>query len=217
VTQFVRSGGDSDRSMAGMLIGFGREVARGWDDPDEGIWEERGPGRDLTHSRALCWAALQRLIELHEKGHLPRAPVEEFSRARDRIREQIETLGWSEQFQTYTRTLGGGDVDSSLLLLPWYGYCNAAGPRMQGTWRRIRQTLSRGKGLFGRYVGKLTRGEGAFGLCSFWAVEFLADGGGALSEAEEIFEMMLGHANEVGLYGEEIDPSTGEALGNFPQ
>src|SRR5207248_6693073 len=104
-----------------------------------------------------------------------------------------------------------------LLLLPWYGYCNAAGPRMQGTWRRIRQTLSRGKGLFGRYVGKLTRGEGAFGLCSFWAVEFLADGGGSLSEAEEIFEMMLGHANEVGLYGEEIDPSTGEALGNFPQ
>jgi GH15 family glucan-1,4-alpha-glucosidase len=214
---FVRSGGEIDRATASMLIGFGREVVREWDDPDEGIWEERGPGRDLTHSRALCWAALQRLVELHEKGHLPRAPVEEFARARDRIREQVETLGWSEQFQTYTRTLGGGDVDASLLLLSWYGYRDAASPRMQGTWRRIQKKLSLGKGLFRRYVGKLTEGEGAFGLCSFWAVEFLAAGGGTLREAEEMFETLLHHANDLGLYAEEIDPETGAALGNFPQ
>src|SRR5438105_2334260 len=101
-TYFVRNGGEIDRATAAMLIGFGREVARDWDDPDEGIWEERGPGRDLVHSRALCWAALQRLIELREKGHLPKAPIEEFARASDPYRDDAETLGWSEQLQSYT-------------------------------------------------------------------------------------------------------------------
>jgi GH15 family glucan-1,4-alpha-glucosidase len=214
---FVRSGGEIDRTTASALIGFGREVARDWDEPDEGIWEERGPGRDLVHSRALCWAALQRLIELQEKGHLPRAPAARFAEARDRIREEVETLGWSEQFQSYTRTLGGADVDASLLLLPWYGYCDAASPRMQGTWRRIRQKLSLGNALLRRYLGKLTRGEGAFGICSFWAVEFLAAGGGTLREAQEMFAQLLGYANDIGLYAEEIDPETGGGRGNFPQ
>ncbi|HEX9577644.1 MAG TPA: glycoside hydrolase family 15 protein, partial [Myxococcales bacterium] len=217
VTYFVRTGGEIDRGTASMLIGFGREVARGWDKPDQGIWEERGPGRNLTHSRALCWAALQRLIDLHEKGHLPKVPAVEFARERDRIREQVETLGWSEQFQTYTRTLGGSDVDASLLLLSWYGYSDAASPRMQGTWRRISEELSLGKGLFRRYVGKYTKGEGAFGICSFWAAEYLALGGGSLEEAEEHFANLLRYANDVGLYAEEADARTGELLGNFPQ
>jgi GH15 family glucan-1,4-alpha-glucosidase len=214
---FVRSGGEIDRATAAMLVGFGREVAREWDDPDEGIWEERGPGRDLVHSRALSWAALDRLIELREKGHLPKAPLEEFARARALIREEVETLGWSEQLQTYTRTLGGADVDASLLLLPWYGYCKFDSPRMLATWRRIQQKLACGRGLFRRYFGKLTRGEGAFGICSFWAVEFLACGGGTIGEAQAMFEQLLGYANDVGLYAEQIDPETGAALGNFPQ
>lgn len=214
---FVRSGGSIDGATADMLVGFGREVCRDWDQPDQGIWEERGPGRDFVHSRALSWAALQRLLELHEKGHLPRLPAAEFARARDEIRHDVETLGWSEQLQSYTRTLGGSSVDASLLLLPWYGYCKADSPRMRGTWRRIRERLGLGRGFFRRYDGPLTRGEGAFGICSFWAAEFLALGGGSLEEAQEHFESLLGFANDVGLYGEEIEPETGAALGNFPQ
>jgi GH15 family glucan-1,4-alpha-glucosidase len=214
---FVRSGGQIDRAIAAMLIGFGREVARDWAEPDEGIWEVRGLGRDFTHSRALCWSALQRLCELHEKGHLPRAPVEEFRRARNGIREEIETLAWSEQLQTYTRTLAGADVDASLLLLPWYGYCPADSPRMRATWRRIRERLEIAPGLFRRYYGGLTQGEGAFGICSFWAAEYLALGGGTLQEALEHFQLLLAYANDVGLYAEEIEPGTGAALGNFPQ
>ncbi|MGZ6141889.1 MAG: glycoside hydrolase family 15 protein [Myxococcales bacterium] len=214
---FVRSGGSIDNAVARMLIGFGREVARGWDEPDEGIWEVRGFGSDFVHSRALCWSAMHRLIELHEQGHLPRAPAELFRKTRNAIREEIETLGWSEELQSYTRTLAGGDVDASLLLLPWYGYCNADSPRMLATWRRINQRLSAGDGLFHRYHGALTEGEGAFGICSFWAAEYLALGGGPLEEAQERFVRLLGYANDVGLYAEEIEPGTGRALGNFPQ
>ena len=214
---FVRSGGSIDRSVARMLVGFGREVARDWDEPDEGIWEIRGDGRDFVHSRALCWAALHRLIELHEHGHLPKAPAAELRKARNAIREEIETLGWSEELQSYTRTLAGADVDASLLLLPWYGYCDADSPRMLATWRRIRERLSAGGGLFHRYHGALTAGEGAFGICSFWAAEYLALGGGTLEEAEDRFARLLGYANDVGLYAEEIEPGTGRALGNFPQ
>jgi GH15 family glucan-1,4-alpha-glucosidase len=214
---FIRSGRKVDSGTAKMLIGFGREVARDWNEPDEGIWEIRGSGLDFTHSRALCWTALQRLIELHEKGHLPGVPVEEFRTARDQIRAQVEELGWSESQQSYTRTLAGADVDASLLLLPWYGYCRADSPRMLQTWKRIQESLGAGEGLFLRYHGKLTRGEGAFGICSFWAAEYLALGGGSSEEAHEALQRLVEYANDVGLFGEEIDPGTHHPMGNFPQ
>ncbi|HZR11212.1 MAG TPA: glycoside hydrolase family 15 protein [Myxococcales bacterium] len=217
VAEFVRSGGELDRPMANMLLGFGREVVRDFDEPDEGIWEVRGVGSHFTHSRVLCWAALQNLCELHEAGHLPGMPTGEFARARDRIREQVESQGWSEQLQSYTQTLAGSEVDASLLLLPWYGYCPADAPRMRATWRRIEERLEVRPALLRRYRGVLTRGEGAFGICSFWAVEYLALGGGTAEEAEARLHKLLGYANDVGLYGEEIDPETGGALGNFPQ
>ena len=218
VAYFVRSGGTVDNAVARMLTGFGREVSRDWDEPDEGIWEVRGYGRDFVQSRVLCWSALHRLVELHEQGHLPRAPAEEFRKARNAIREEIETLGWSEQLQSYTRTLSGGDVDASLLLMPWYGYCAPDAPRMRATWRRIRDQLSAGDGLYYRYHGgALTHGEGAFGICSFWAAEYLALGGGTLAEANDHFSRLLAYANDVGLYAEEIEPKSGRALGNFPQ
>jgi GH15 family glucan-1,4-alpha-glucosidase len=214
---FVRSGGAIDRSIAALLCNFGREVARTWMEADEGIWEVRGLGSHFTHSRVLCWTALQRLCELHGKGHLPRLPAAELALQRDRIRDEVETLGWSEKLQSYTRTLAGADVDASLLLLPWYGFCRADAPRMKATWRRIRERLEIRPGLFRRYYGGLTAGEGAFGICSFWAAEYLALGGGEAEEAESAFETLLGYANDVGLYAEEIEPDGGSALGNFPQ
>ena len=214
---FVRSGGQLDRPTANMLCAFGREVATSFDRPDEGIWEVRDVPRRFTHSRVLCWSALDRLCELAEKGHVPKADVEVFAAARDRIREEVETLGWSEQLHSYTRTLAGADVDAGLLLLPWYRYCPADAPRMRSTWRRIRERLEIAPGLFRRYYGGLTAGEGAFGICSFWAAEYLALGGGTPAEAEEQLDTLLGYANDVGLFAEEIDPASGAALGNFPQ
>ena len=88
---------------------------------------------------------------------------------------------------------------------------------MRGTWRRIVETLTLGKCLLRRYEGPFTQGEGAFGICSFWAAEFLALGGGTLAEARGWFETLLGYSNELGLYAEEIDVETGDGLGNFPQ
>jgi GH15 family glucan-1,4-alpha-glucosidase len=216
-TYFVRSGGQIDRPTANMLCAFGREVATSFDRPDEGIWEVRDVPRRFTHSRVLCWSALDRLCELAEKGHVPKADVDAFAAARDRIREEVETLGWSEQLHSYTRTLAGADVDAGLLLLPWYRYCPADAPRMRSTWRRIRERLEIAPGLFRRYYGGLTAGEGAFGICSFWAAEYLALGGGTPAEAEEQLDTVLGYANDVGLFAEEIDPASGAALGNFPQ
>jgi GH15 family glucan-1,4-alpha-glucosidase len=216
-THFVRSGGEIDRPTAKMLCAFGREVALCFDRPDEGIWEVRDLPRRFTHSRVLCWSALDRLCELAEKGHLKKADQAAFAAARDRIREEIETLGWSQQLQSYTRTLAGADVDASLLLLPWYRYCPADAPRMRSTWRRIRERLEIAPGLFRRYYGVLTAGEGAFGICSFWAAEYLALGGGTPAEAEEQLDTLVRYANDVGLFAEEIDHESGAALGNFPQ
>jgi len=194
VAHVVRRGKPLGRSTAEMLVGFGLEIARGWERPDAGIWEERGSGSAFVHSRVLCWDGLQRLIELGEKGYLPRrAPIDVFVQARDRIHEQIETLGYSEQLQSYTRTLGGSDVDASLLLLPWYGYCDAGSPRMQGTWRRIQAQLGAGNGLLHRYLGPLTKGEGAFGICGFWAAEFLALGGGSWRGGRGAVRLLAAH------------------------
>jgi GH15 family glucan-1,4-alpha-glucosidase len=212
----VRSGGTLDRDTQSALVGLGRLACERWQEPDQGIWEIRGERRHFTHTRVLCWAALDGLLELHERNHL-RAPVELFEKNRALIREEVETLGYSEQLGSYTQTLAGSEVDASLLLLSWYGYADAASPRMRGTFARIRQELYAGEGLYRRYHGRWTKGEGAFGICSFWAAEYLAMGGGSREEARTDLEALFRHANDVGLYAEEILPETGEALGNFPQ
>jgi GH15 family glucan-1,4-alpha-glucosidase len=212
----VRNGGSLDRGTQKELIGLGKLVCERWREPDQGIWEVRGERRHFTHSRVLCWAALNGLLELHDMNHL-RAPVRQFAENRAFIRQEVERLGYSEQLGTYTRTLGGFDVDASLLLLPWYGYTEAASPRMRGTFARIHRELYVGEGLYRRYHGRWTIGEGAFGICSFWAAEYLAMGGGSLEQAHAQLTALFRHANDVGLYGEEILPETGEALGNFPQ
>ena len=215
-TYLVRSGGTLDRGTQKALIGLGRLVCERWREPDQGIWEVRGERRHFTHSRVLCWAALDGLLELHDRNHL-RAPVELFARNRALIRDEVERLGYNEEIESYTRTLSGNDVDASLLLLPWYGYTDAAAERMRATFARIRQDLYVGDGLYRRYRGRWTSGEGAFGICSFWAAEYLAMGGGSREEAHTELEALLHRANDLGLYAEEILPETGEALGNFPQ
>lgn len=214
---FVRSGNDLDRDMVNFLIGLGRQVCESWRMPDDGIWEARGEAKHYTHSLALSYTGLDRLLELHRLRHLPGVPVELFATNRALIRAQVDSRGYSESLQSYTRTLGGTQVDASLLLLSWYGYEKASSARMRGTYRQIQATLSLGRGLLRRYDGPFTTGEGAFGICGFWAAEFLALGGGTLQESKAAFAGLLGFANDLGLYAEEIDAQTGALLGNFPQ
>jgi GH15 family glucan-1,4-alpha-glucosidase len=211
-------GGRFDRDATRMLNGLGHTVCRRWREPDEGIWEGRSGRFHHTHSKALCWVALDRLIKMHEAGHL-KVPVDLFRAHRGEIRREIEARGYNERVGSYTRTFDGDEVDASLLTLPLYGYVEGTNPRMRSTCARIHERLGR-DGLLYRYEtgtdDGLPPGEGAFGICSFWAVESQARGGD-LEGATRAFERLLSYANDVGLFAEEIDPETGSALGNFPQ
>ncbi len=215
--EFVRRGGSLDRETRGMLCDFGEYVCRHWREPDEGIWEPRSGRRHNTHSRLLCWAALDRLCHLHEQGHLPGAPAAAFAEQREGIRREVEERAWNPRLRSYVARLDGEDLDASLLLLPWYGFEDASSPRMLATYRRIEERLGAGRGLLYRYRTGESPGEGAFGICGFWGAEFLALGGGTAGEARRRLEELCGFANDVGLFAEEIDPATGAALGNFPQ
>ena len=143
--------------------------------------------------------------------------MERFERERAAIHADIDGAGFNRTLDSYTDVLGGDTVDSSLLLLGRYGYVSPADARMRGTYRRIMERLRAAPGLVYRTESSLPQAEGAFGICSAWVTEHLAGGGGTLAEAEGWFRQFLGYANDLGLYAEEVDPSTGAALGNFPQ
>jgi GH15 family glucan-1,4-alpha-glucosidase len=217
VAQLARRGWRPDRDTQRMLCGFGRYVCQHWREPDEGIWEPRGGPRPHTHSRMLCWAALERLLELHAQGLLPRLEADKVARVREQIREDVERHGWNAHLRSYVQVQGGDEVDASLLLMSWYGFKQASSARMRSTHQRIKQRLGTPAGLLYRNEQSQPQGEGAFGICSFWESEYLARGGGSLEEAEEAFRRVLRQSNDVGLLAEEMEPTTGEALGNFPQ
>jgi GH15 family glucan-1,4-alpha-glucosidase len=215
--QYVVRGGSLDRSTGGLLAGLGRTVCSMWREPDEGIWEPRAGRRQNSHSKMMCWLALDRLIRMREEGRL-RVPLDGFRETRDAIAEEIESRGWSAEAQSYTAVLDGTEVDAALLRFALSGYADPAGARMQRTVRRIEDRLGAGGGLLYRYLmpDGLPPGEGAFLICGFWAVECQALAG-RLREAEERFERLMDDANDVGLLSEEIDPASGAMLGNFPQ
>jgi GH15 family glucan-1,4-alpha-glucosidase len=216
--RFLDRGGRVDRDTNRMLDGLGRTVCKRWREPDEGIWEGRSGRYHNTHSKVLCWVALDRLIEMHEAGNLD-VSVDLFRANRDEIQKEIEAHGYNERIGSYTRTFDGDEMDASLLTLPLYGYIEGTNPRMRSTCARIHEKLAR-DGLVYRYEtgtdDGLPPGEGAFGICSFWAVECVARNGN-VGAAAHAFEQLLAYANDVGLFAEEIDPHTGAALGNFPQ
>ncbi len=213
---FTVRGGRLDRGTRRMLRGFGETVCRQWRELDEGIWEPRGGRRHNTYSKAMCWVALDRLCRLDQAGHV-RLPAGRYRAVQDEIRQAIESRGFDPALDSYVSTLDGHDVDASLLLLSRYGYTEASAPRMRSTGLRIAIDLGV-DGLLYRYRDGdgLPGGEGAFGICSFWAVSYLAQAG-EHQRAADLFEHLLGYANDLGLFAEEIDPVSGAALGNFPQ
>jgi GH15 family glucan-1,4-alpha-glucosidase len=194
VTRLTGGTGRFDRDTSRMLDGLGRTVCKRWREPDEGIWEGRSGRFHPTHSNALCWVALDRLIQMHEAGR-PRVSVNLFRANRDAIRAEIETHGYITRLGTYTRTFDGNEVD-------------ARHPRMRSTCARVHERLAHGSLLY-RYEtgtdGGLPPGEGAFGICSYWGVECLARAGD-IAGATRAFERLLSYANGVGLLAEELDP-----------
>jgi GH15 family glucan-1,4-alpha-glucosidase len=178
VSRFARRGGSLDRDTAELLDGLGHTVCKRWREPDEGIWEGRSGRFHHTHSKVLCWVALDRLIHMHEDGQV-RVSVDEFRTERQAIRAEIEAQGYNQRLDAYTATFNGDELDASMLVLPLFGYLDGQHPRMLSTCARIHDKLAHDSLIY-RYETRtddgLPPGEGAFGICSFWAVECLARG-----------------------------------------
>jgi GH15 family glucan-1,4-alpha-glucosidase len=170
----------------------------------------------FTHSKVMCWVALDRAAKLAERGEVPARP-DRWRREAAAIREYVDANCWSDKLRSYTRVAGSEDVDASLLMLPMLEFADPSGPRVNGTIDAISSRLRRGDFVY-RYHAEdgLPGMEGCFLNCSFWLVSALARAGRA-DEAGVLMERLLAHANDVGLYAEEIDPATGGFLGNFPQ
>jgi GH15 family glucan-1,4-alpha-glucosidase len=205
-----------DRDQAKRLARLADHVCRSWSEPDAGIWESRGPPRHYTQSKLMCAVALDRACALSEQG-LVRGDAARWSTERDRVREFVETRCWSDAQRSYTQTADGESLDASLLLGVTARYAEPGSPRLVGTVEAIRRGLARGPLVRRHLAGEGDAGdEGAFVACSFWLAEALARQG-RLDEARGLMDELLPLANDVGLYAEELDPESGDFLGNFPQ
>jgi GH15 family glucan-1,4-alpha-glucosidase len=219
--QWVKAGGQLEPALWSALGALADAAGEAWRQPDQGIWEIRSEGRVFTYSAAMCQVALSRAASIGERLGLPGRSAHWRSGA-DRLREAILTRAWNEDAKTLCEHLDGGDsVDASLLALPLRGVVAADHPRMVATTAAIAERLSAGGGLLYRYrhdasPDGLAGDEGAFLLCSFWLVDNLV-GQGRVDEAEELYISLCGRASPLGLLAEQINPTTGELTGNFPQ
>lgn len=213
----VVRGGALDGEARATLAGFADVVCRRWREPDDGIWEVRGPSRRHTHSALMCWTALDRLIALADKGvlALDRARA---AAARDEIRNAIETQAFDPEMQAYSGLMDGRALDASLLVMARTRFHEPREPRLSRTHERLRRELGAGP-LMRRYDARFdepAQAEATFCICAFWEIEYLARRGEA-ARAERQFEALLAYANDLGLFAEEADARSGEARGNFPQ
>lgn len=195
------------------------DLAEHWDEPDNGLWEIRGPQRHFTHSRVMVWVAFDRAIRAVEEHGLE-GPAERWRELRDRVREEVLDKGYDEQRGTFTQHYDTAEVDASLLTLPLVGFLPPDDPRVLGTIDAVVEDLMR-DGLLLRYrtvsgVDGLSGDEHPFLACSFWLVSALA-AAGRRAEAEELMGRLCGLANDVGLLSEEYDVAHDRMAGNFPQ
>ncbi|GAB3039475.1 glycoside hydrolase family 15 protein [Parafrigoribacterium mesophilum] len=194
-------------------------VALHWSEPDAGIWEIRADAAHHVHSKVMAWLALDRAMRIAATHRCSARQRARWANARDAIAAQVHEQGFSEELGSYTRTYGSHDLDAALLILPLVGIEPTDSVRMRGTIDAIRSALSAGGGLLYRYPpgqDGIPGTEGAFVPCAFWLVQALAMTG-RRPEAAQLFQDLLRRASPLGLFAEEIDPTTGAQLGNFPQ
>jgi len=219
--QWLRSGGDLQPALWSDLAELAEAAAQAWQRPDQGIWEVRDGGRVFTYSAGMCQVALDRAATIGERRGLP-GPVTSWRATADKLRQLILDQAWNGDLQSLSGSLDGrGDLDASLLALPLRKIVPAVHPRMEATTRAVAERLSAGGGLLYRYLHEsspdgLPGDEGAFVLCSFWLVDNLVMQG-HVEQAEELYASLCGRASALGLLPEQIDPTTGVFMGNFPQ
>jgi GH15 family glucan-1,4-alpha-glucosidase len=200
------------RAVLGHLAGI-------WREPDEGIWEVRGPPQHFTHSKVMAWVAFDRAVKMFENRNAEDT-IELWRQVRDEIHEDVCRNGFDPELGSFVQAYGSKALDASLLLLPLVGFLPPTDPRIIGTVHAIERRLVV-DGLVLRYdtgevVDGLPPGEGAFLACSFWLADnFILQG--RITEARELFEHLLSLRNDVGLLAEEYAPQLGRQLGNFPQ
>jgi GH15 family glucan-1,4-alpha-glucosidase len=187
-----------------------------WPEPDRGIWEWRPTPRHFVHSKACCWTAVDCGLRIAEAS-MRKAPVRRWKRAREEIREAIDSQGYDAKRGVFVQCFGESALDAALLLLPVMGYVAFDDERMVRTCDAIREELGVA-GFIRRYDQEdgLPGKEGAFLACSFWLAECYARQD-RIGDAREVFDRAMSGANALGLFAEQIDPDTGELLGNFPQ
>ncbi len=196
-----------------------RRLEAVWQEPDEGIWEVRGPRRHFTHSKVMAWVGFDRAVKDVEQFGLD-GPVDRWRELRDRVHAEICDRAFDRERNTFVQSYGATEVDAALLMMAQVGFLPATDPRIAGTVAAIERDLLR-DGFVDRYrthsgVDGLPSGEGSFLLCTFWLADNYALMG-RRDDARRIFERVLAVRNDLGLLAEEYDPGLERQLGNFPQ
>jgi alpha,alpha-trehalase len=200
-----------------FFVQLAETAARRWQEKDQGVWEVRGEPRDFLYSKLMCWVALDRAVGLADRLDAS-SRVEEWKQTQDEIREAILTKGWSDRANAFTQFFGSHELDASNLMLPLVGFLPADDPKVLATINATEEHLTDERGLVYRYRSRdgLEGEEGTFLLCTFWLAQALARAGQP-GRARTVFERAAAFVNDVGLLAEEVDPVSGELLGNFPQ
>jgi Glycosyl hydrolases family 15 len=193
----------------------------GWRQPDDGIWEVRGPRRHFTHSKMMAWVAIDRAIKTIEQ-YGAEGPLDRWKAIRREIFDQVCDEGYNTKKGAFTQYYGADELDASLLMMPLYGFLPAQDPRVKSTIEAIERELMEGDFVL-RYrtadtgeVDGLTGREGAFLACSFWLADCYSMLGRD-NDARKLFERLMSLRNDLGLLSEEYDPVAGRLVGNFPQ
>ncbi|MFJ6753158.1 glycoside hydrolase family 15 protein [Streptomyces sp. NPDC091266] len=193
-----------------------------WREPDEGLWEIRGPRRHFVHSKVMAWVAADRAVRTLEAHPKAGGDIKRWRAMRDEVHREVCERGYDAERRTFTQSYGSAELDAATLLIPRLGFLPGDDPRVVGTVDAVRKELSH-EGLVRRYstegsgsVDGLPGGEGTFLVCSFWLADALALTG-RRTEAAALFERLLALRNDVGLLAEEYDPAAERLLGNYPQ
>lgn len=211
---YVRHSGRLDAATGALLAAMADRVCDIWRCDDAGLWE-LGSYQQYTSSKIGCWTALDRAWRLGEEGQIRSLHHPRWLEERDRVRAWVDQHCWSSPKQAYTFYAGTEELDAAVLLAARTGFCSGDDPRLHTTIDAIRAELTAGGPLLYRYSGQQGK-EGAFLACSCWLVEALTHAG-RLGEARSLLDGFVQRANDVGLYTEEMDPVSGELLGNMPQ
>jgi GH15 family glucan-1,4-alpha-glucosidase len=211
---------DPDEDAWRMQRGLMRWLESGWKEPDEGLWEVRGPRRHFTHSKVLAWVAADRAVRTVSHSGLS-GPVDRYRALRDEIHADVCSKGYDSDRETFTQYYGSRELDAALLLIPQVGFLPPEDPRVRGTLRAVQRELTV-DGFVRRYetsggqVDGMSGDEGVFLACSFWLADALVLDG-QVREGREMFERLLSLRSDVGLLAEEYDPRQRRQLGNVPQ